>query len=211
MGVVYRARDRELGREVTIKLLPPELATDPDRLARLEREARTLAAVNHPGIATLFGLGQAEIDGRPVRFLAMELIEGEDLATRLARVGALDLEEASALGRQIAAALEVAHEALSIGAFEPATGTYHRSRLPVSTTGYWKFAGWLADSRHYVARGREQIALVDVETGAWRGLLPSHDSIQVALSLSQDASTLLVGVESADGDLWMLESPGAEK
>jgi serine/threonine-protein kinase len=122
MGVVYRARDRELGREVAIKLLPPELATDPDRLARLEREARTLAAVNHPGIATLFGLGQAEIDGRPVRFLAMELVEGEDLATRLARVGALGLEETSALGRQIAAALEVAHEA----------GVVHRDLKPAN-------------------------------------------------------------------------------
>ena len=101
--------------------------------------------------------------------------------------------------------------ALSIGALEPATGTYHRSRLPVSTTGYWKFAGWLADSRHFVALGRDQIAIVDVDTGAWRGLLPSHDSIHVALSLSQDASTLLVEAELADGDIWMLESPGAEK
>jgi serine/threonine protein kinase len=139
MGVVYRARDRELGREVAIKLLPPELATDPDRLARLEREARTLAAVSHPGIATLFGLGQAEIDGRPVRFLAMKLIEGEDLATRLARVGALDLEEASALGRQIAAALEVATRPVSsIATSSRPTYGSRRSTARSSSTSGWR-------------------------------------------------------------------------
>jgi serine/threonine-protein kinase len=111
MGVVYRARDREPGREVALKLLPPELTSDPERSARLEREARTLAAVQHSGIATLYELGQAEENGRTIRFLAMELIEGEDLQARLQRQGALEVPEALDLGRQIAAALEVAHEA----------------------------------------------------------------------------------------------------
>jgi len=83
-------------------------------------EARSVTFV--PSCQPLFGLGQAEIDGRPVRFLAMELFEGEDLAMRLARVDALDLEEASALGRQIAGALEVAHEA----------GVVHRDLKPAN-------------------------------------------------------------------------------
>lgn len=101
-------------------------------------------------------------------------------------------------------------QALSVGAFEPVTGTYRRSRLPVSGNGYWKFAGWLADSRHFVAVGFEQIALVDVETGAWRGLLAVDDPDQI-LSLSRDARTLLMETASADGDLRMLESQGAER
>ncbi len=100
--------------------------------------------------------------------------------------------------------------ALSIGAFEPASGTYHRSRLPMSGPGWWRFAGWLPDSRHFVALGRDQVALVDVATGAWRGLLPSDESHQ-AVSLSSDAATLLVETESADGDIWLLESPDGWK
>jgi hypothetical protein len=97
--------------------------------------------------------------------------------------------------------------ALSVGAFEPATGNFRRSQLPVSGISYGRFAGWLPDSRHYIAQGRDQIALVDVETGAWRGLLPADDSIRV-LSLSGDGRTLLAEQESVDGDLWMLERPG---
>ena len=84
MGEVYRARDRSLGREVALKLLPHEVSRDPERVRRLDREARILASLNHPGIATLFGL--EEHDGE--RFLVMELVPGETLAERL-RPGAL--------------------------------------------------------------------------------------------------------------------------
>jgi len=89
MGEVWRAVDTRLGRPVALKLLPLALAHDADRLARFRREDRLLAALSHPGIATLFGF--EEIEGRAV--LAMELVEGETLADRLAR-GALPLGEA---------------------------------------------------------------------------------------------------------------------
>jgi len=79
MGEVYRARDTTLGRNVAIKILPDLFADDPDRLARFEREARTLASLNHPNIAQIYGL-----EGTP-RALVMELVEGEDLSVRLAR------------------------------------------------------------------------------------------------------------------------------
>jgi eukaryotic-like serine/threonine-protein kinase len=103
--------------------------------------------------------------------------------------------------------------ALSVGALDPATGTYRRSQLPMTgawVTAWWKFAGWLPDSRHFVASGREQIALVDVETGAWRGL-QAVDQRRLSVSLSRDARTLLVEQEAVDGDLWMLEIPGVEE
>src|SRR5829696_9033070 len=105
MGEVYRARDTRLGREVAIKMLPEAFATDPERLARFEREARTLAALNHPQIAQIFGFEQSG----PVSVLVMELVDGEDLAQRIAR-GPLPLEEALPIARQIADALEAAHE-----------------------------------------------------------------------------------------------------
>src|SRR5262245_55257945 len=104
MGTVYRATDSTLGRDVAIKVLPPEVAKDPDRLARFKREAHVLASLNHPQIAAIYGLEEAE--GKP--FLALELVEGEDLKQRLAR-GALPLDEAMEIAMQIAEALEEAH------------------------------------------------------------------------------------------------------
>ena len=105
MGEVYRARDTRLGREVAIKVLPEELARDGGRLARFEREARSLAALNHPNVATLHGF-ESEGD---CRFLVMELVEGEDLAVRIAR-GPIPVDEALPLFLQIAEGLEAAHE-----------------------------------------------------------------------------------------------------
>jgi eukaryotic-like serine/threonine-protein kinase len=105
MGEVYRARDARLGREVALKLLPDAFAADPDRLGRFEREARLLAALNHPNIGSIYGLEQHE--GR--RFLVLELVPGEDLGARIAR-GAVPLEEALPIARDIAEALEFAHE-----------------------------------------------------------------------------------------------------
>ena len=104
MGEVYRATDSNLGREVAIKVLPPELARDEGRLARFKREAHLLASLNHPHIAAIYGLEEA--DGKP--FLALELVEGEDLKQRLAR-GPIPLDEALEIAQQIAEALEEAH------------------------------------------------------------------------------------------------------
>jgi serine/threonine protein kinase len=105
MGEVYRARDTRLGRDVAIKVLPVVFATDPGRLARFEREARMLAALNHPRIATIHGL--EELDGIPA--LVLELVEGPTLAERIAR-GPLGVDDALALGQQIGEALEAAHD-----------------------------------------------------------------------------------------------------
>jgi serine/threonine protein kinase/Tol biopolymer transport system component len=105
MGQVYRATDTKLKRQVAIKILPPSLAADYDRLARLQREAEVLAALNHPNIAAIYGLEEA--DG--VKALVMELVEGEDLSQRIAR-GAIPLEEALHIAKQVATALEAAHE-----------------------------------------------------------------------------------------------------
>jgi serine/threonine protein kinase len=104
MGEVYRATDTKLGRKVAIKTLPAELASDKDRLARFEREAKLLAALNHPHIASVYSLD--EHDG--TLYLAMELVEGETLEAKLKR-GALPIDEAIRLGLQIAEALEAAH------------------------------------------------------------------------------------------------------
>jgi serine/threonine-protein kinase len=105
MGEVFRARDTKLEREVALKLLPPTFAADPERLARFEREAKVLAALSHPNVAAIHDFEEA--DGRP--FLVLELAEGEDLAARLAR-GRVPPDEAVAIARQIAEALEAAHE-----------------------------------------------------------------------------------------------------
>jgi Tol biopolymer transport system component len=105
MGEVYRARDNRLGRDVAIKVLPALFATDTERLQRFEREARTLAALNHPNIAHVLGLEEFESS----RALVMELVDGDDLSARIAR-GPVPLDEAIGLARQIALALESAHE-----------------------------------------------------------------------------------------------------
>jgi Tol biopolymer transport system component len=105
MGEVYRARDRRLDRTVAIKILPEALANDPERIARFEREAKTLAALNHPNIAHLYGL--EESDG--ARALVMELVEGPTLADRIAQ-GPIPIDEALPIAKQIAEALEAAHE-----------------------------------------------------------------------------------------------------
>ena len=105
MGEVYRATDTTLGRQVAIKILPDAFASDPDRLARFEREAKTLASLNHPHIAAIYGFEKSGV----THALVMELVEGEDLSQRIAR-GAIPLDEALPIAKQIADALEAAHE-----------------------------------------------------------------------------------------------------
>ncbi|HEX5476173.1 MAG TPA: protein kinase [Vicinamibacterales bacterium] len=103
MGEVYRARDTKLHRDVAIKILPELFAADPERVARFEREAQTLASLNHPHIAHVYGVVEHPLG------LVMELVEGEDLAQRLAG-GPLQVQDAIPIARQIAEALEAAHE-----------------------------------------------------------------------------------------------------
>jgi serine/threonine-protein kinase len=110
MGEVHRATDTTLGRDVAIKILPAAFAADRDRLSRFEREARTLASLNHPNIAHVYGFEHATLpDGSACHFVAMELVEGEDLAQRLER-GAIPLHDTIAIAWQIAEALEEAHD-----------------------------------------------------------------------------------------------------
>jgi eukaryotic-like serine/threonine-protein kinase len=115
MGEVYRARDTRLDRDVALKILSTEFSADPERLQRFGREAQTLAALNHPHIAHIYGLE----DTGTVQALVMELVEGEDLAARLAR-GPMPVDEAIAVAEQIADALEAAH----------AQGIVHRDLKP---------------------------------------------------------------------------------
>jgi len=130
MGEVWRAEDTKLGREVALKVLPEEFANDPDRMARFEREAKVLASLNHPNIATLYGLetavpsgtdSDADSDAGETTFLAMELVEGEDLSERIER-GPVPVDEAIPIALQIAEALEAAHEA----------GIVHRDLKPAN-------------------------------------------------------------------------------
>jgi serine/threonine protein kinase len=117
MGEVWKARDTSLDREVAIKILPETYTADTDRLLRFEREAKLLASLNHPNIATVYGLHEA--DG--VHFIAMELVSGTTLATRLAR-GAVQVSEVMEMARQVGDALEAAHN----------RGVIHRDLKPAN-------------------------------------------------------------------------------
>jgi serine/threonine protein kinase len=117
MGEVYRARDRKLGREVAIKVLPEAFAQDPDRMARFSREAQVLASLNHPNIAAIYGIEESD----NIRALVMELVDGPSLADRLAR-DAIPVDECLPLAKQIAEALEYAHE----------RGVVHRDLKPAN-------------------------------------------------------------------------------
>ena len=117
MGEVYRARDTKLNRDVALKVLPDLFASDPDRLARFQREAQLLASLNHPNIGAIYGL--EESDG--IQALALELIEGPTLADRIAE-GPVPIEEALPIAQQMADALEAAHEA----------GVIHRDLKPAN-------------------------------------------------------------------------------
>ncbi len=130
MGQVYRATDMQLGRDVALKILPDAFASDPDRLARFQREAQVLASLNHPNIAQIHGIEEGEPSSRQdvaqgfspaVKALVLELVEGPTLADRIAQ-GAMPIEDALPIARQIAEALEAAHEA----------GVIHRDLKPAN-------------------------------------------------------------------------------
>ena len=117
MGQVYQATDTKLKRQVALKILPEAFSADPERLARFQREAEVLASLNHPNIAAIHGLEEAE----GVRALVLELVEGPTLADRIKR-GPIPLDEALPIAKQIAEALEAAHEA----------GVIHRDLKPAN-------------------------------------------------------------------------------
>jgi serine/threonine protein kinase len=117
MGQVWQATDTQLNRQVALKILPDAFADDPDRLARFQREAQVLASLNHPNIAAIYGIDQ----GDDTRALVLELVEGPTLADRIAQ-GPIPLDEALPIARQIAEALEAAHEA----------GVIHRDLKPAN-------------------------------------------------------------------------------
>ncbi len=119
MGQVYQATDTKLGRAVALKILPDAFAADRDRLARFQREAQVLASLNHPGIAAIYGIEEDEAEG--TKALVLELVEGPTLEDRIAR-GAIPTEDALAITRQIAEALEAAHDA----------GIVHRDLKPAN-------------------------------------------------------------------------------
>ena len=110
MGEVYRATDTKLKREVAVKVLPASLASEPERLARFQREAEVLASLNHPNIAAIYGLEEAD----QTKALAMELVEGPTLADRV-KQGAIPIDEALPIAKQIAEVLEAAHDVAKLG------------------------------------------------------------------------------------------------
>ena len=117
MGQVWQATDTQLNRQVALKILPDAFAKDPERLARFKREAQILASLNHPNIAAIYGIEEAE----GTRALVLELVEGPTLADRISK-GAVPLDEALPIAKQIAEALEAAHEA----------GVIHRDLKPAN-------------------------------------------------------------------------------
>ena len=117
MGEVWRATDTQLNRDVALKILPEAFATDPDRLARFQREAQVLASLNHPGIAAIYGIEEQD----DTRALVLELVEGPTLADRINK-GPIPVDEALPIAKQIAEALEAAHEA----------GVIHRDLKPAN-------------------------------------------------------------------------------
>ena len=119
MGEVYHARDTQLDRAVAVKILPPSFALDPDRVMRFTREAKTLAALNHPNIAAIYGI-EAPSSVAPAA-LVMELVEGEDLSAHIAR-GPIPVAEVLPIARQIVDALQTAHDA----------GIVHRDLKPAN-------------------------------------------------------------------------------
>jgi serine/threonine-protein kinase len=188
MGQVYRAHDTKLNRDVALKILPDAFASNPDRLARFTQEAQTLASLNHPNIAHIYGLEESN----GVRALVLELVEGEDLSMRITR-GAIPLAEALPIAKQIAKALEAAHEqgiihrdlkpanvkvredgtvkVLDFGlakAFEPAgAASSSVSRSPTITTPAMTQAGNILGTAAYMAPEQARGKAVDRRADIW--------------------------------------------
>ena len=187
MGEVYRARDSRLDRSVAIKILPEAVASDPERLVRFEREAKTLASLNHPNIAAVHGFEEAQ----GIQALVMELVEGPTLADRL-RQGPIPLAEALRIARQVADALEAAHEqgiihrdlkpanikvrndgtakVLDFGlakVLEPLSGTDDATSSPTITSPAMTRMGVILGTAAYMSPEQARGAEVDRRTDVW--------------------------------------------
>ena len=188
MGQVYQATDTKLNRQVALKILPEAFATDPDRLARFQREAQVLASLNHPNIGGIHGL--EESDG--IRALVLEYIEGPTLADRISQ-GPIPVDEALPIARQIAEALEAAHEqgvihrdlkpanvkvrpdgtvkVLDFGlakAFEPEAGSVSASMSPtISLTAAATQMGMVIGTAAYMAPEQAKGLTVDKRADIW--------------------------------------------
>jgi eukaryotic-like serine/threonine-protein kinase len=187
MGQVFRARDTKLDRDVAIKILPEAFAHDADRIARFQREAKTLASLNHPNIAAIHGLEESG----GVTALVMELVEGDDLSQRIAR-GAIPLDEALPIAKQIAEALEAAHKqgiihrdlkpanvkihddgtvkVLDFGlakAMEPSGSLASDSQSPTITTPAMTQAGVILGTAAYMSPEQARGNAVDKRTDIW--------------------------------------------
>jgi serine/threonine-protein kinase len=187
MGEVYRARDTKLGRDVALKILPDAFATDPDRLSRFQREAQVLASLNHPYIGAIYGFEDS--DG--TRALVLELVDGPTLADRIAQ-GPIPLGEALQIAKQIAEALEAAHEqgiihrdlkpsniklrsdgtvkVLDFGlakALEPASGSADVSHSPTITSPAMTQAGVILGTAAYMSPEQAKGKVVDKRADIW--------------------------------------------
>jgi len=228
MGEVWRATDTRLGREVALKLLPEDFAVDPERHARFEREAKTLASLNHPNIATLYGL--EHLDDHHA--LVMELVEGEALDARIAR-GPIPVDEAVPIALQIAEALEAAHEkgivhrdlkpanvmvrpdgavkVLDFGlakAWEAEAGAGHLSMSPTITSLHTK-AGVILGTAAYMSPEQARGKPVDKRADIWAFGVVLYEMLGGSQAFSGDTVTDVIaavvtrdpGWETLPGDL----------
>jgi len=221
MGEVYRARDTRLDRGVAIKILPEAFAADADRVARFQREAKTLAALNHANIAHIHGLEESS----GVRALVMELVEGDDLAQRIAR-GAIPLDEALRIATQIAEALEAAHEqgiihrdlkpanikvrpdgtvkVLDFGlakAMEPAVVSASVSQSPTITTPAMTQAGVILGTAAYMSPEQARGRTVDRRADNWAFGCVLYEMLTGRRAFQgEDVSTTVAAVLTKDVD-----------
>ena len=228
MGEVYRARDTKLGRDVALKVLPDALAHDRERLARSEREAHLLAALNHPAIAHIYGIEDST--GTPA--LVMELVDGPTLADRIAQ-GPLPLDEALPIAKQIAEALEAAHEqgiihrdqkpanikvradgtvkVLDFGlakAFDPAASSVTGATMSPTLSLHATQAGIILGTAAYMAPEQARGKAVDRRADIWAFGCVLYEMLTGRRAFEgDDVSTILAAVLKTDPD-WQLLPPG---
>jgi Tol biopolymer transport system component/predicted Ser/Thr protein kinase len=220
MGQVYRARDTKLDRDVALKILPESFASDPDRLMRFEREAKTLASLNHPHIAQIYGL--------EANALVMELVEGEDLSQCIAR-GPIPIDEALPIAKQIAEALEAAHEqgiihrdlkpanikvrpdgtikvldfglakAMDPGSGAGVQGSGHLANSPTITSPAMTMHGMILGTAAYMSPEQAKGRVVDKRADIWAfGVVLFEMLTGTRAFKGDDVSDLLVAVLSKD-------------
>jgi len=228
MGEVYSAHDRKLDRDVAIKILPEALAADPERIARFEREAKTLAALNQPHIAHIYGLEESN----GVRALVMELVEGSTLADRIAQ-GPIPVDEALPIAKQIAEALEAAHEqgiihrdlkpanikvradgtvkVLDFGlakAFDPSASSGAGATMSPTLSLHATQAGIILGTAAYMAPEQARGKAVDRRADIWAFGCVLYEMLTGRRAFEgDDVSTILAAVLKTDPD-WQLLPPG---